>query len=131
MTIGALELTIGATILLLLVIWWLWPSHNGPDLTKPPKDMSADNHAAVAHSEPKPKPAIEMMVAPEATTGKVRNESDYSEEELMMRDVRAALHRGKKIDAIARVRQSTGMSLMEASAFVDKIEMPDGHGDNL
>lgn len=129
MTIGALELTIVATILLLLVIWWLWPNHDRPNLTTPPKDLTAGNNIAGIEPAMRPKPAIAAKIAPEASAGTVRNESDYSEEELMMRDVRAALHRGKKIEAIARVRQSTNMDLAEAHAFVDQIEMPSGHGE--
>ncbi len=129
MTIGALELTVGATILLLLVIWWLWPSHDRPNLTTPPKDFTVRNDAAGIEPAMKPKLATEAKINPEASAGTVRNESDYSEEELMMRDVRAALHRGKKIEAIARVRQSTNMNLAEAHAFVDQIEMPSGHGE--
>lgn len=129
MTIGALELTVGATILLLLVIWWLWPSHDRPNLTTPPKDLAARNDAAGIESAARPNPAIKAKITPEASAGTVKNESDYSEEELMVRDVRAALHRGKKIEAIARVRQSTNMDLAEAHAFVDQIEMPSGHGE--
>lgn len=127
--IGALELTVGATILLLLVIWWLWPSHDRPNLTTPPKDLAARNDAAGVEPAVRSKHAIEAKITPEASAGTVKNESDYSEEELMVRDVRAALHRGKKLEAIARVRQSTNMDLTEAHAFVDQIEMPSGHGE--
>lgn len=57
----------------------------------------------------------------------VRDENDYSEEELMIRDVRAALHRGRKIEAIKRVRQSKNIGLAEAHAFVEQIEQADRH----
>ncbi|GAA0473185.1 hypothetical protein GCM10009096_13090 [Parasphingorhabdus litoris] len=121
MVFGSTELWIGATILVLLVIWWLWPSHDRDDLLAPPKNLTGA----------KPRPKIEPTIEPEtptkldvlqADTTIVRDESDYSEEELMMRDVRAALHRGRKIEAIKRVRQTKNIGLAEAHAFVESIE---------
>ncbi len=131
MTIGALELTIGATILLLLVIWWLWPSHDHTDLSAPPANFVKNDDLPAGipspHQETIETTHLKPDVALISKCSIVRDENDYSEEELMIRDVRAALHRGRKIEAIKRVRQSKNIGLAEAHAFVEQIEQADRH----
>ena len=133
MDFGLLELIIAATILLLLAIWWLWPRHDRGDLSAPPRTMRADSLAPDHDKSPVPEHFEAHLrssdVSADAKRGEVRNEADYSEEDLMMRDVRAALHRGRKIEAIKRARQTLGISLAEAKDFVEKIDLPKGHGD--
>jgi hypothetical protein len=126
MTIGSTELWVGATILVLLLIWWLWPRHDRSDLMAPPADLT--DIKSLSTGDPV-QPSTDLKTPPEPAPSLkaddhliVRDESDYSEEELMIRDVRAALHRGRKIEAIKRVRQSKNIGLAEAHAFVERIE---------
>ncbi|WP_422344356.1 hypothetical protein [Parasphingorhabdus sp.] len=126
MTFGSTELWVGATILVLLLIWWLWPRHDRNDLMAPPADLTDIKSLSI---EDPVQPSTDLKTPPEPVPSLqaddhliVRDESDYSEEELMIRDVRAALHRGRKIEAIKRVRQSKNIGLAEAHAFVERIE---------
>lgn len=119
MSIGLFELTIAASILLLILIWWLWPRHDRTDLSAPPDDF--DNRAKAREPEPRPAPVASSQASYSRQTI-VRNESDYSEDDLMIRDVRAALLRGDYSAAMERVLKTRNISDAEALRFVKGLD---------
>ncbi|MEO9468637.1 hypothetical protein [Parasphingorhabdus sp.] len=119
MSIGLFELTIAASILLLMLIWWLWPKHDRGDLSAPPKEF--DNQPKMQDPKPRPAPAISSQTS-YSQKAAVRDESDYSEEDLMTRDVRAALLRGDYSAAMQRVLKTRNISDAEALRFVKELD---------
>ncbi len=117
MSIGLFELTIAASILLLILMWWLWPRHDRGDLSAPPANFDKKPDA----QDPKPRPAASSQLS-HAHKTIVRDESDYNEDDLMMRDVRAALLRGDYSAAMQRVLKSRNMSDAEALRFVKELD---------
>ncbi len=123
-----------AAILLVLLMWWLWPDHKENDLAAPPKDyakkyIAPDRDNAPTEAEPVQNQPVEIRSITPSRNTAVKTEADYSEEDLMMRDVRAALHRGAKGEAVRRVRRTKKMTMVEAMHFVDEIAMAAGQSD--
>lgn len=132
MTLGLLELLAAALIGVALLIWWMWPKPGRGDLTAPPPNMQSDMPLPDQDERPQlSQPVTSRLSAddlsPAARLGVVRDESDYSEEDLMIRDVRAALHRGSISEAVRRVRRSKDLTEVEALAFIETLDLPRGH----
>ncbi|MEM8917917.1 MAG: hypothetical protein AAGE37_03575 [Pseudomonadota bacterium] len=129
MTIGLVELLVAALVVVALLIWWLWPKQTRGDLTAPPPDLQADMEQPrpverPQLSEPTGRDLSVDDLSPGARRGKVKHEGDYTEEDLMMRDIRAALHRGSVSEAMERVRRTRNISEEEALAFLETLDLP-------
>ncbi|MEL6876261.1 MAG: hypothetical protein AAGM33_12375 [Pseudomonadota bacterium] len=130
MTIGLVELLVAALVVVALLIWLLWPKQQRGDLTAPPPDLQTDVERP---DKPSERPQLSQPagrdlsvddLSPGARRGTVKHEDDYTEEDLMIRDVRAALHRGSVSEAVARVRRTRNISEAEALDFLETIDLP-------
>ena len=129
MSIGLVELLVAALVVAILLIWRLWPKQQRGDLTAPPPDLQSDVQIArpdeqTQMSQPAAASQSTHDLSRGARRGTVKHESDYSEEDLMMRDVRAALHRGSVSEAVERVRRTRNLSEEEALDFLETIDLP-------
>ncbi|SIO13099.1 hypothetical protein SAMN02745824_3071 [Parasphingorhabdus marina DSM 22363] len=129
MSIGLVELLIAALVVALLLIWRLWPKQQRGDLTAPPPGLQSDVQMARPDERPRMSQPDTAGLSTDdlsrgARRGTVKHESDYSEEDLMMRDVRAALHRGSVSEAVERVRRTRNIGEEEALDFLETIGLP-------